>query len=86
MDVIWKTMQEFAGVGAVLYFFPGIFGYEDEFRSFMASQIHWTLPLLIAIFFISAVAKHAEIANQKRQFDEKLKGAPVRQPRARRNK
>lgn len=86
MDVIWKTMKDFAAIGVVLYFFPGIFGFEDDFRAIMARHIHWTLPLLIAVFFISVVAKHAEIANQKREFNEKLKGAPFRRKSKSRSK
>lgn len=78
MRAIWKTMQEFATIGGILFFFPGIFGFESEFRGLMRRYIHWTLPVFVILFTLSAIVKHAEIQSQKSEFAKRLKGASLR--------
>lgn len=81
MNAIFSMINRMAGIGGVLFFFPSLFGFEAEIRMFFRRYWWATAPVLATIFVVGAVAIHAEIVNQERDYKNRLKGASFRPPK-----
>ena len=80
MNAVWTMLTRMASAGGVLYFFPALFGYEAEVRSFFRRYMAIAIPAFILIFLVGCIALHAELENQKREVSRRLKGAAFRRP------
>ncbi|MAC89640.1 hypothetical protein [Maricaulis sp.] len=78
MKAFWTMLSRMASAGGTLYFFPALFGFEDEVRGFLRRHMTLVVPILCLVFFAGCIALHAEQENQRRDFNKRLEGASFR--------